>query len=86
MLTTKEYTEYLNGSGFDPNTGLLSTGNDFSGNEIARAPDTTGTFGISKTTEVPGGSLEIGADYYYNSGFTISRKIQKKALKTLIQC
>jgi iron complex outermembrane receptor protein len=69
MLTTKEYTEYLNGSGFDPNTGLLSTGNDFSGNEISRAPDTTGTLGISKTTQVPGGTLEIGADYYYNSGF-----------------
>jgi iron complex outermembrane receptor protein len=69
MLTTKEYTEYLNGSGFDPNTGLLSTGNDFSGNEISRAPDSTGTIGISKTTEVPGGSVEVGADYYYNSGF-----------------
>lgn len=81
MLTTKEYTEYLNASGFDSNTGLLSTDNDFSGNEIARAPDTTGTLGISKTTEVPGGSLEIGADYYYNSGFYYLAQNSEKSVE-----
>ncbi|WP_373088232.1 TonB-dependent receptor [Zhongshania sp.] len=81
MLTTKEYTEYLNGSGFDKNTGLLSTGNDFSGNEISRAPDTTGTIGISKTTEVPGGTLEIGADYYYNSGFYYLAQNSEKSIE-----
>ena len=81
MLTTKEYTEYLNGSGFDPNTGLLTTGNDFSGNEIARAPDATGTIGVSKTTEVPGGSLEIGADYYYNSGFYYLAQNSEKSVE-----
>jgi|TARA_R110001583_G_scaffold187874_1_gene349446 iron complex outermembrane receptor protein len=81
MLTTKEYTEYLNGSGFDKNTGLLSTGNDFSGNEISRAPDTTGTVGVSKTTEVPGGTLEIGADYYYNSGFYYLAQNSEKSIE-----
>ncbi|WP_373092412.1 TonB-dependent receptor [Zhongshania sp.] len=81
MLTTKEYTEYLGASGFDQNTGLLSTNNDYSGNEIARAPDTTGTLGISKTTEVPGGSLEVGADYYYNSGFYYLAQNSEKSVE-----
>lgn len=63
------YTEYTNASGFDPTTGLLSTGNDFSGNRVTRTPEFSGALGLSKTTAVRGGELEIGADLYYNSGF-----------------
>jgi iron complex outermembrane recepter protein len=64
-----KYTDYRDGSGFDEQTGLLTTDNDFSGNRVTRSPKFSGTVGLSRTIEVPGGALEIGADYYYNDGY-----------------
>lgn len=63
------FTRFPNGSGFDPGTGLFSQNNDFTGNRISRAPRFTGTATLSKIWSVPGGSLELAGDYYYNSGF-----------------
>lgn len=76
-----KYTDYKNGSGFDDNTGLyfgedsllraLGQGaRDFTGNDIVRTPDLTASISINQA--IPAGdhsSFEIGADYYYNSGF-----------------
>ena len=64
-----QYTDYRNAAGFDSKTRLFSRTNDYSGNQIARTPRFSGTIGLSQTFSVPGGSLEIGGDYYYNSGF-----------------
>ncbi len=64
-----EYTDYRNASGFDETTGILTTNNDFTGNEVARTPRWSGTLSLVKTFEIPGGPLELGGNLYYNSGF-----------------
>jgi iron complex outermembrane recepter protein len=63
------YTSYPDGSGFDPQTGLFSRNNDFTGNQVVRTPKFSGTAGLSYTLPVWRGPLEVGASYYYNSGF-----------------
>lgn len=66
-----KYTEFSEGAGYDENTGLFSDNLDFGGNDIVRTPDTTG--GVAITQAIPIGTdheFEIGADYYYNSGFS----------------
>jgi len=73
-----KYTDYRNGSGFDDDTGLYfgedslvgGPARDFTGNDIVRTPDFTGSISINQA--IPAGNLgsfELGADYYYNSGF-----------------
>ncbi|WP_428313028.1 TonB-dependent receptor [Hydrocarboniphaga sp.] len=64
-----EYTDYQNAAGFNSQTRLFSRNNDYTGNQIARTPRFSGTVGLSQTFSIPTGSLEIGGDYYYNSGF-----------------
>lgn len=64
-----EYTDYRNAAGFDSQTRLFSRTHNYSGNQIARTPRFSGTVGLSQTFTAPGGSIEIGGDYYYNSGF-----------------
>ncbi len=64
-----QYDRYEEASGFDQETGLFSSDNDYSGNRIVRTPRFTAVAGFSKTWDVPGGSLEVGGDAYYNSGF-----------------
>jgi iron complex outermembrane receptor protein len=64
-----EYTSYRNGSGFGPVTGIFSAGNDYTGNEVVRSPEWSGTAGLVQTISTSHGPLEIGASYYYNSGF-----------------
>lgn len=63
------YTDYRGASGFNEATGILTVNNDYSGNRITRTPRFSGSLGLSKTYAVVNGSLELGADYYYNSGF-----------------
>ena len=63
------YVSYPGASGFDENTGLVFTDGDFSGNQITRTPEFTGTFSVSQTLDFSEGSLEVAADAYYNSGF-----------------
>jgi iron complex outermembrane recepter protein len=64
-----KYTDYRNGSGFNEQTGLLTTDNDFSGNRVTRSPKFSGTVGLSQTIDIPSGALELAADYYYNDGY-----------------
>lgn len=79
-----KYRDYENGRGFNQqgiayqsdcrdNSGnydaSLSSCHDFSGNQIVRVPDFTATATLSQSFKVPGGSLEVAGDYYYNSGF-----------------
>jgi len=63
------YDRYEGASGFDKETGLFSSDNDYSNNRIVRTPKFTAVAGFSKAWDVPGGSLEIGGDAYYNDGF-----------------
>ncbi len=65
-----EYTSYKNGSGYGEETGFFSQGNDYSGNNIVRSPKVSGTVAILQTLPAPSGTIEIGLDYYYNSGFS----------------
>jgi iron complex outermembrane receptor protein len=63
------YTDYHNASGFDPTTGVYSNTNDFTGNRVVQTPRFTSNVGLSQTINIPGGPLEAGVDFYYNSGF-----------------
>lgn len=63
-----EYTDYKNGTGFDPSTGLLrSKSFDFSGNKIVRSPDFSTNIGLSKAFNFDNGQLEIAGDYFYTT-------------------
>ncbi len=64
-----KFTDFPDGQGFNDTTGVYSAHNDYSGKRIPRSPKFSGTVGLSQTIAIPGGPLEIGADYYYNSGF-----------------
>ncbi|THD01844.1 hypothetical protein B1810_17740 [Panacagrimonas perspica] len=64
-----EYDDYTSASGFDPNDGHFSSNNDYTGNRVVRTPEWTGQANLTKTWQVPGGSLELGGDAYYNDGF-----------------
>ena len=63
------YTEYQDGAGHDPETGIFTQNNDFTGNRVTRSPEWTGSAAIANTWMVPGGPLETTLNYYYNSGF-----------------
>jgi iron complex outermembrane receptor protein len=64
-----EYTEYTNGTGFNPETGVLMSNQDFSGNDVVRSPKYSGAAALSQTIDSEYGPFEISVDYYYNSGF-----------------
>lgn len=66
-----EYTSYKSATSFDPDTGLKTT-SDVTGNRVVQTPELTYTASLSYTIDLPGGPLEIGADYYYNDGFWFS--------------
>ncbi|MGQ0619710.1 MAG: TonB-dependent receptor [Panacagrimonas sp.] len=63
------YTEYTSGSGYNPTTDIFSSNNDYTGNRNTRSPKRSGSIALTKLWNIPGGALEVGADYYYNSGF-----------------
>lgn len=64
-----KYDSYENASGFNPQTGIYSGDNDYKGNRTVRTPKFSGNAGLIKTFEVNNGSIEIGGDVYYNSGY-----------------
>lgn len=74
-----QYTDYDEGHYFDDlglarqsdcSGGETSTRcNSFDGNRIVRTPKYSATVGVNQGFDVPGGRLELGADYYYNSGY-----------------
>ncbi|HKY92270.1 MAG TPA: TonB-dependent receptor [Nevskiaceae bacterium] len=63
------YTSYENASGFDPVTGIYSRNNDFTGNYVVQTPEWTISTGLTQTFTLSSGAIEIGADWYHNSGF-----------------
>lgn len=64
-----EYENFI-GEGFDPETGLNTSNNDFSGNDTVRTPEWTGTLGASYAFPFFFGlDAEAAADAYYNDGF-----------------
>lgn len=62
-----KYGSYTNGTGFDPNTGVLAQNLDFSGNQIVRSPKFSGTVGLSQTFTTGIGPIEIGADLFHTA-------------------
>lgn len=82
-----EYTSYTNGSGYDEQTSVFSSGNDYTGNRVVRAPKFSGTVGLLQSFQTGSGPVEIGADYYYNSGFYYlaqnTPSVEEKAYGTL---
>jgi iron complex outermembrane recepter protein len=64
-----KYLEFPNASGFDPETGIYSGNLDHSGNQIVRSPDFTGSVTITKMFPFSFGAIELGVDYYHNSGY-----------------
>ncbi|MBB5188999.1 iron complex outermembrane receptor protein [Zhongshania antarctica] len=63
------YTDYKNGTGFDEDTGALEKGQDYSGSEVVRSPNYSGSVGLTQTFMTNSGPLELSVDYYYNDGF-----------------
>lgn len=63
------YTDYRDGAGHDPETGVFTQNNDFTGNRVTRSPEFTGSASIANTWLIPGGPLEATLSYYYNDGF-----------------
>ncbi|HKY93015.1 MAG TPA: TonB-dependent receptor [Nevskiaceae bacterium] len=64
------YTDFPDGSGFDPTTGLFRGNLDFSGNTIVRSPKWSGGLGVSQLIDLPwNGQVELAVDGYWNSGF-----------------
>lgn len=82
-----KYTSYPSGSGFDPTTGLLTGNNDYTGNQVVRSPDLSGNATLLKTFHMESGSIEVAADYYYNSGFFYlaqgTANVEEKAYATV---
>jgi iron complex outermembrane receptor protein len=72
-----EYTSFPDGSGYRPGSGLffgpgsltLLPPEDFAGNDAVRTPKWSFTIGPNLALPVPGGTLEIGGDWYYNDGY-----------------
>ncbi|HKY19857.1 MAG TPA: TonB-dependent receptor [Vicinamibacterales bacterium] len=63
-----KFLDYPNAKGYT-DAGVYVQNEDFSGKRIVRSPKYSGTVGLSQTLAAPGGSLEIGGEYYYNGGF-----------------
>ncbi|MFA5938919.1 MAG: TonB-dependent receptor [Sinimarinibacterium sp.] len=63
------YTDYKNATGWPNNLGVLTTNNDFTGNQVERTPKLSGSSSLSKTWGVPGGTFELAGDVYYTSEF-----------------
>lgn len=64
------YTDYRNGSGYEPTTGLFEhAAFNFTGNDIVRTPRVSGNVGLSKTTALGSGSLELATDLYFTSHY-----------------
>ena len=81
-----EYTDYRNGSGFDPTTGAFRDDLDHTGNTIVRAPEFTGNLGAVQTLALSNnGEVELGVDWYYNSGyfFTAQNSVEQGAYDLL---
>ena len=81
------YTDYPDASGFDTVTGVYSSTNDYTGHKVVQTPKYTTSVGLNQTFRIPGGPLEAGVDFYYNSGFYFlaqnTPNTQERAYRTL---
>ena len=72
-----EYTDFPDGRGFDPVTGIAfgpdgpTPKRDFTGNRVVRTPKYSYALALNQSFDVPGGSIEIGVDTFYNDGFYV---------------
>ena len=65
-----EYLSFTDGSGFRESDGVFDNNLDFTGNEIVRAPEFSGGASVVQSFAATANSeIELGVDYYYNSGF-----------------
>jgi iron complex outermembrane recepter protein len=83
-----EYGEFLNGRGYDEDTGtgfgpnsvIGQPARDFTGNTIVNTPTFSGTATIQQTINVGSdSSMEFAVDTYYNSGFFFTPQNSKLA-------
>lgn len=63
------FVKYPSGAGFEPNTGIFLTNQNYSGNRINLSPTFSGGIGFVQTIPFYKGSLEIGVNEYFNGGF-----------------
>ncbi|WP_457825293.1 hypothetical protein, partial [Staphylococcus aureus] len=63
------YTEWPQGPGFQKGTGLYSGDLNLTGDEIVYSPRWSGTAGLDQTIHALGGTFDVAADEYFNSGF-----------------
>ncbi|HSW11423.1 MAG TPA: TonB-dependent receptor [Solimonas sp.] len=63
-----EYKDFSDASGFDDN-GTFVSGQDYSGKQLIRTPEITGTLVLSKTWPMSGGPFEAAFDAYYTDDF-----------------
>lgn len=64
-----KYTDFPNGEGYDPLTGIYTPNLNFDGNRIVRAPKFSGGIGAVQVIDLDNGSIELAVDNYFNSGF-----------------
>jgi iron complex outermembrane receptor protein len=75
--THARYEEYL-GAGapgtpyIPPNYGYATVAEDFSGNQMIRAPEWTANFGVSHISPLAGGELALSANVYYTSDIPLT--------------
>ncbi|WP_428311866.1 TonB-dependent receptor [Hydrocarboniphaga sp.] len=67
-----KFGTYTSAAGYSKTTGLFSPNNDFSGNRQTRTPKFSGTVSLSKLWVEGNNEIELGSNYYYNSGFYYS--------------
>jgi len=72
-----KYTSFPEGSGYTPGTGVyfgegsltLAPTQNFAGNRAVRTPKYSYNLSPNYAFDLPGGTLELGVDYSYNSGY-----------------
>ncbi len=64
-----EFTDFPAAQGFDEETGLYTNSKNLKGKHIPRTPEFSGNIGLIQTFQFARGTLELGADYYYNAGY-----------------
>lgn len=67
-----KFGSYPSASGYNPQTGLFSSDNDFSGNRQTRTPKFSGTAALTQLFAFDENEFELGTDFYYNDGFYYS--------------
>ncbi|HKY92639.1 MAG TPA: TonB-dependent receptor, partial [Nevskiaceae bacterium] len=64
-----EYTDYTGGTGFDPVTGIRTSNNDYTGNQVVRSAKFSGTAALSWTIQTGIGPVELASDYYWTDEY-----------------